>query len=152
MRAERRPRCESDDPASVRWMSGIENVTVHVDAPAKTVYDYVAQPTHLHEWAAGLAGSALTQEGDSWIADSPMGKVSVRFTPQNDFGIFDHTVTLPSGESVLNPVRVLPDGDTTCDVIFTVRQRDMSDEEFDRDLRAVRGDLNSLKAIIERPS
>jgi hypothetical protein len=39
---------------------------------------------------------------------------------RNDFGVLDHVVALPSGESVYNPLRVIPDGEAS-EVVFTLR-------------------------------
>ena len=70
---------------------------------------------------------------------------------RNPFGVLDHEVTLPSGEVVYVPMRVLPDGDG-CEVVFTVRRLpDMSDEEFARDAGLVQADLTRLKHVLERP-
>ena len=79
---------------------------------------------------------------------SPMGEVRVRFVPKNGLGVIDHDVILPSGITVTNPMRVLvhPEGS---EVVFTVRQIDLTDEEFDRDCRMVEEDLARLKAILE---
>lgn len=44
--------------------------------------------------------------------------------------MLDHVVTLPSGKSVYNPLRVIPDGDVS-EVVFTLRrQPGMTDEQF----------------------
>ena len=64
--------------------------------------------------------------------------------------MFDHNVTLPTGELVHNPIRVHPDGEG-CEVVFTVRRRPgMSEEEFARDAGLVAADLARLKGILER--
>lgn len=79
-----------------------------------------------------------------------MGRVVVVFTPRNEFGVLDHDVTLPSGQTVHNPMRVIADGDG-CEVVFTLRRRPgMSDEEFRRDGEAVSADLTALKRLMER--
>jgi hypothetical protein len=79
-----------------------------------------------------------------------MGRVVVDFTPRNDFGVLDHDVTLPSGETVHNPMRVLADG-PGCEVVFTLRRRPgMSDEDLHRDAEAVTADLTALKRLMER--
>lgn len=82
------------------------------------------------------------------VVDSPMGKVTVRFAARNNLGVLDHDVTLPSGTTVNNPVRVLthPDG---AEVVFTVRQIELTDEEFERDTRMVADDLVRLKNLLE---
>ncbi|SDE12548.1 Polyketide cyclase / dehydrase and lipid transport [Nocardioides lianchengensis] len=116
-------------------------------APAE-VYAYAADPDHLPAWAAGLAQAEVTREGDTLLVDSPMGRVTVRFVPANDLGVLDHDVTLPSGTTVTNPVRVLahPEG---AEVVFTVRQIELSDDEFENDVRTVAADLGRLRSILE---
>ena len=77
------------------------------------------------------------------------GSVTFTFTPRNDFGVLDHDVTLPSGQTVHNPLRVISDGDQ-CEVVFTLRQRpEMTDEDFARDADAVAKDLATLKSVVE---
>ncbi|WP_151525963.1 SRPBCC family protein [Serinicoccus kebangsaanensis] len=112
------------------------------------VYDYAADPQHLPAWAAGLAEGEVVDEGGSVVVHSPMGRVRVRFAPRNGLGVLDHEVTLPSGETVLNPMRVLPHPEGA-EVVFTVRQRDVSDEDFHRDVAAVEADLERLRAVLE---
>lgn len=125
------------------------HVSARVHRPAAEVYAYVADPTHLPEWAHGLTGS-ITREGDTWVADSPMGRVTVAFAPPNDLGVLDHDVTLPSGETFHNPFRVLPDGPTTCELVFTVRRPPgTTRDDFARDVTTVADDLNRLKERLE---
>nr|WP_040510973.1 polyketide cyclase [Gordonia soli] len=123
------------------------HLSVVIDAPADTVYRFAAEPDNLPRWAAGLA-SGVSRRGDLLVVDSPMGEVAVRFAPTNDYGILDHDVTLPSGEVVANPLRILPHPDGA-EAIFTVRQRDMSDDDFAADCAAVRRDLESLRSAVE---
>ncbi|MFE2055485.1 SRPBCC family protein [Streptomyces sp. NPDC059446] len=129
--------------------AGTRHLSIRVDRPAGQVYAYASEPSHLPEWAAGL-GASIEEIDGQWIADSPMGRVVVEFAPRNDFGVLDHHVTLPSGETVHNPVRVIADG-PGCDVVFTLRRRPgMSAEEFRSDEAAVSADLATLKRIVEQ--
>ncbi|MFC8230818.1 SRPBCC family protein [Streptomyces sp. NPDC057287] len=129
--------------------AGSRHLSIHIDRPAGQVYAYASDPSHLPEWAAGL-GAAVEETDGQWIADSPMGRVVVDFAPRNDFGVLDHHVTLPSGETVYNPVRVIADG-PGCEVVFTLRHRPgVSAEEFRSDEAAVSADLATLKRIVER--
>jgi hypothetical protein len=78
-----------------------------------------------------------------------MGRVGFAFVPRNEYGVLDHDVTLPTGEVVYNPMRVIADGNG-CEVVFTLRRRPgMSDEEFARDADAVAADLSRLKRVLE---
>ena len=77
------------------------------------------------------------------------GRVRVAFAERNPFGVLDHEVTLPSGEVIHIPMRVVPDGDGS-EVVFTLRRlADMSDQDFARDQGLVQADLTRLKRILE---
>jgi uncharacterized protein YndB with AHSA1/START domain len=126
-----------------------QHISIGIDRPVADVYDVASDPRNLPRWAAGLAGSTVETDGDQWFTESPMGRVTFRFTPRNDLGVLDHDVTLPSGETVYNPLRVIRDGEG-CEVVFTLRQRPaMGDEEFRRDADAVARDLATLKTLVE---
>lgn len=126
-----------------------QHISLHIDRPATAVYDFAADPLNLPKWAAGLAGSEVVNDGEQWFTESPMGRVTFTFAPRNEFGVLDHDVTLPSGETVYNPLRVISDGDG-CEVIFTLRQRpEMTDDDFERDAAAVAKDLATLKDLVE---
>ncbi len=127
--------------------------TVHVgttiDRSARKVYEYISDPRHLSDWAAGLANRPVERIEDQWIVDSPLGRIVVEFAPENDNGIADHVVTLPDGATMNNPLRVIPNSDG-CDVVFSVRrQENMSDSDFAEDVDAVRRDLDTLRSILE---
>ncbi|MGX1563945.1 SRPBCC family protein [Streptomyces sp. NPDC055506] len=126
-----------------------QHLGIPIDRPAQEVYDYVSDPRNVPGWAPGLARSIELVDG-RWVGESPMGRVVVVFTPRNEFGVLDHDVTLPSGQTVHNPMRVIADG-SGCEVVFTLRRRPgMSDEEFRRDAEAVSADLTGLKRLMER--
>jgi hypothetical protein len=116
--------------------------------PADEVYDYASDPVNLPQWTPGLA-SAVEKAGDRWFVETPMGRVGFAFVPRNRYGVLDHDVTLPTGEVVYNPMRVIPDGDG-CEVVFTLRRLpSMSEDEFARDAGLVAADLSRLKRILE---
>ena len=126
------------------------HVSTTINRPAGDVYDYASNPLNLSTWAAGLAQQVVQLVDGQWVVDSPMGRVAVAFAPSNDFGILDHDVTLPAGETVRNPMRVIPNGDG-CDVVFTVRRRpDVSQADFAADVDAVTADLATLRRLMER--
>ncbi|MDN3027663.1 SRPBCC family protein [Streptomyces sp. S.PB5] len=127
------------------------HLSTHIDRPAAAVYAYASIPSNWPEWAHGL-GSSMDEIDGQWISDSTAlgGRVAVAFTQKNEFGVLDHDVTLPSGEVIHNPVRVIRDGDG-CEVVFTLRRRPgMSDADFERDAAAVSADLATLKRLTER--
>ncbi len=129
-------------------MTESRHLTVSIARPAAEVYAWARDPAHLPQWAAGLATGVRLERGE-WVADSPMGRVLVRFVPVNEYGVLDHDVVLPDGTTVTNPLRVLPDG-AGCEVVFTVRRRPgMDDAAFEADAAAVTADLGTLQRVLE---
>jgi hypothetical protein len=125
------------------------HLSVPIARAAGEVYAYASDPAHIPQWAPGLAASVEEIDG-RWFAETPAGRASVAFAPINEFGVLDHDVTLPSGEVVHTPMRVIPDGDDS-EVIFTLRRRPgMSDEEYERDAGLVAADLARLRELMER--
>jgi hypothetical protein len=128
------------------------HVSVWMDVAPEIVYAIAADPEQLPRWASGLAAGGLRQTADGWVADSPMGQVTVEFAPANDYGVLDHVVRLPSGEAVYNPLRVIPagEGQPRCEVVFTVRrQPNQTDGEFESDVATVAADLDRLRELVE---
>jgi hypothetical protein len=124
-------------------------IHVPVNRPPAEVYGFVAEAQNLPQWASGLSRSELRREGRAWVADSPMGKVKIKFPPLNTYGVVDHDVTLPDGTTMTNPLRVQANDDGA-EVIFTLYRRPgMSDAEFEKDAATIRGDLGKLKYILE---
>jgi hypothetical protein len=124
------------------------HLSVSIDRPLGEVYDFLATPENWPTWAPGL-GTSIAKLNGEWVAESPMGRIKVAFVERNRFGILDHDVTLPSGETVRNHFRAVPNGDG-CELVFTLFQRaGMSEEMFAEDAKAVTRDLEQLKTILE---
>ncbi|GAA4750495.1 SRPBCC family protein [Amnibacterium soli] len=124
-------------------------VRVVIHASRSEVYDVARDLSALPAWAGGLASGAIEPlSDDALVVDSPMGRVTVVFAPRNEVGVLDHDVTLPSGDTVHNPMRVHahPHG---AEVVFTLQQGDASDEDLARDAALVQDDLHRLKALVE---
>ena len=126
------------------------HVSVSISRSVPAVYEFASDPANLPKWASGLSRSTtITHSENSWLIDSPMGQVKVRFADRNSLGVIDHEVTLPSGERVYNPLRVVPNG-TGSEVTFTIfRRSGESESDFDRDSQTVLRDLQKLKALLE---
>lgn len=125
------------------------HISVSINRSPDDVYEFASKYENLPKWAAGLSGSIKKENGE-WVADSPMGKIKIKFGDKNKFGILDHDVTLPNGEKIYNPMRVFPNNKGS-ELIFTLYQRsDMSDKMFDEDAKLVKGDMEKLKVLLEK--
>lgn len=128
----------------------VRHVTVSIQRTPDEVYRFACDPNNIPQWATGLAESIRELDGE-WVAESSsLGRLTVRFTEPNGFGVLDHDVVLSSGVTVHNPIRVLPNG-AGSEVVFSLfRQPGTSSAAFEEDARAVERDLRILKAILER--
>lgn len=124
-------------------------LSVTIAADPRRVYAFMHDPANIPRWAEGL-GRSVVQSGDVWVAETPQGKWTVRFAADNPFGVLDHYVRAGgTGPEIMNPVRVVPNGDGS-EVIFTVfQQPGVSDADFSADIEAVRRDLVLLKRVLE---
>lgn len=128
--------------------SSTRHIGERIARPAAEVYTFVADPGNLPRWSSGL-GSSIEQVGGEWVIQSPEGALHFEFVESNDFGVLDHRVTFPSGDTFYNPMRVVPYADGS-EITFSVRRfGDLSDADFERDVAAVSADLAKLKAVLE---
>lgn len=125
------------------------HLSVYIDRPVAEVYAFASDPANLPRWAPGR-GSSVIQIGGDWFVETPEGRVRVTFVAYNEFGVLDHEVLTPSGETVYVPLRAIAYG-SGCEVVFTLRRSPgMTDAEFERDTALVNGDLALLKKVLER--
>lgn len=125
-----------------------KNISITIDRPWNSSYRYISDPRNLTQWASGLGHSINKIDGD-WVADSPMGRIKIKFAEENKFGVLDHDVTLESGESFYNPMRVFENNEG-CEVVFTLfRRPDVTDENYENDALTIKKDLTKLKQILE---
>jgi hypothetical protein len=123
-------------------------ITCSINCSASDVYKFASNPANLPEWVQSFCLS-VKKDGDEWQMETPTGWVGIRFVPANEFGVLDHVVQLPDGQSVLNPMRVVANGDGS-EIMFTLFQLPgMDDHQFARDAEMVQADLQSLKAVME---
>lgn len=131
-------------------MHDVQHISVYIARRPAEVYEFASDPRNLPRWAAGLARSEVRRDGDAWVVDAAFGRARVRFVERNSFGVMDHDVTLESGVTVHNPMRVMPNGEGSEFVFTLIRQAGMSDTQFAEDKAAVQNDLKTLKALLER--
>jgi len=127
----------------------VKNISVNIDRSHESVYRFLANPENLPLWAQGLSQSKITQEGDFWVTDSPMGVVKLKFAEHNKYGVVDHAVNFPTAANTHIPLTVVKNAQG-CTVIFTLyRLPRMSDDNFKSDATLVESDLAKLKSVLE---
>ena len=122
-------------------------VSVSIQRLPAHVYAFVSNGDNLARWLTFC--TSVRRSRDEWVLDTPVGEMRFRFVPANELGVLDHHVTLPDGQEVLNPMRVVPNG-AGSEVVFTLFQLSgMSEEKFAEDVGMVKRDLAGLKAVLE---
>src|SRR5262245_15418478 len=111
----------------------VRHISVDIEVPPAEVYAFASDPRNLPRWATGLSDGTIEEVNDVWVATAPMGTVRIRFAAPNDLGVLDHDVTLESGVTVHNPMRVVPNGDGS-EVTFALFQLPgVTDEALETD-------------------
>lgn len=124
-------------------------LSVSINRSANEVYDFVSVPENFPLWASGL-GNSLQKTNGEWIAESQQGRVRIRFSERNEFGVLDHWVSAKPGLEIYIPLRVIAN-EGGSDLVFTLfRLPGMSDEQFAADAEWVMRDLVSLKNLLEK--
>ena len=126
----------------------VRKVCVSIERPPAEAYEFLSLPENFPKWASGLARS-LHKVGEEWIAETPQGRATVRFSERNSRGVLDHAVTLPDGTTLYIPLRVVAKG-TSCELVLTVfRRPGITDEMFAADADWVLRDLKAAKRLLE---
>lgn len=123
-------------------------ISITIDRPWRELYDAIWHPEAFPRWASGLSKSSLEKEGDHWMADGPEGRVKIRFTDHNAFGVMDHYVDTGAGPEIYVPLRIIANGDGAEVLLTLFRQPGVSDEQFATDAEWVSRDLAALRALM----
>jgi predicted dithiol-disulfide oxidoreductase (DUF899 family) len=118
-------------------MDEVQHLRIYIARRPTDVYEFASDPRNLPRWAGRLARSEVRMDGDVWLMDSPLGRVRVKFAERNALGVMDHDVTLESGVTIHNPMRVVPHGDGSEFMFTLIRQPGTTDEQFAADKAAV---------------
>lgn len=127
------------------------HLSIRIERPFEEVRAFSSDPANMQQWAAGLSGGLERRADGVWVGPGPgdVGEIVVRFAERNPFGVVDHEVTLPNGDVVSVPLRVIANADGS-EVVFTLfRLPAMTDEQLAEDRAAVEKDLATLKRVLE---
>ena len=125
------------------------HISISINCSKENVYGFASNPENFHEWLAFI--QSVSKKSDRiWNAESSLGKIEIELSKENEFGIIDHTVTLPDSTKVYNPLRVIENGKGS-EITFTLfKLPNKTQEEFNADSNLVKHDLETLKDILEK--
>jgi hypothetical protein len=129
-------------------MLAAHTLSVNINCPPGEVYEFLVNPQNLPQWAGGLCQS-VSQGDAGWLVQTPQGAMQIRFAEKNIFGVLDHYVSPAPGVEIYVPMRVLPNAGGSTLVFTLMRQPEMSDADYARDMQLVEQDLRKLKELLE---
>jgi hypothetical protein len=120
---------------------------VTLDAPAATVFEFLAEAENLPKWAVGFA-HAIRRDGDAWRLRTAQGEVGVRLVTDPALGTIDFHMSPAPDVEVVAYSRVIPGPDSAVYVFTQLRASGMPDAVFDGQVRALREELAVLQGIM----
>src|SRR3954462_10500473 len=119
------PQDRGDGKAAQRQttrMSVQPSAVVHISilTPPKSLVVFLSDMEKWKTWAQWIHSVARTSERD-WSLETEAGRMKIHFVESNSLGVLDHEVTLESGTTVFNSMRVLPNG-TGSELVMVVFQ------------------------------
>lgn len=125
-----------------------KTLSVEIKKQANEVYRFISNPKNLPQWAKGLCRS-VRKTKTQWILETASGPMKFRFAPKNKLGVLDHYVTPLFGRLIYVPMRVVPRGSASVVTLTIFWHKEMSEQEFERDMKLVQRDMGNLKTLME---
>jgi hypothetical protein len=123
--------------------------SIAVAISPEKLFDYLMDGTNWPKWASYTAKAARAKGPNTWVFESIAGPLTVTMKGDRATGVFDHTVSDSSGNSLLIPGRVMPAGGGAAFVLIFTRLPGVSDSQFEADLAHVDEELRALKRTLE---
>lgn len=125
-----------------------EVVHVSILVPPQRAFDFLADVNNWRTWAPWVRAAEKDSDRD-WTVDTDADTLHLRFVEANSLGVLDHTVTLASGVSVYNAMRVSPNGAGSELSMVVLQTPPATSQQFEQDVRAVRDDFARIKKVLE---
>jgi hypothetical protein len=126
-----------------------KTISIPIYRPYDEVYDFLAEPTNFPGWASNLGPDFIQIGENEWATTTRNGRVILRFSPRNTFGILDHQVFLEGKTPLTTPMRLI-ENDEGCEIIYTQLQRPgMTEEAFASEVEWVTTDFEALRSMLE---
>ena len=131
-------------------MNVYRSAVVHISilAPPESVTTFLSDMENWKTWAPWVHSVTRISARD-WNVETDTGPIKVHFVEPNSLGVLDHEVTLASGMTVFNSMRVVANGPGSELVMVVFQSPGISAKQFDKDVQAVTDDLARLKVAAE---
>ena len=126
--------------------SDTQSVTLPADYAE--VFDFLATPVNLPQWAVGFCRS-IRRDVDRWLVDTGHGEVLLRYVTDATLGVIDFHFTPAPGVEAVARSRVVPNG-VDAEYRFTQFQTPgMPDEVFAAQRTTLADELEILRRLFK---
>ncbi len=124
-----------------------ETITVVIPAPQSSIFNYMADPTNMPEWATDFC-QELREENGIYKAVTPMGEMIINIMANEETGVIDVYASADGKTDFPLATRVLalPDGQTAYTVTF-FQESGVPDENFQQQLGSLRKEMDNVKNL-----
>jgi hypothetical protein len=120
-------------------------VTAVVDAPAKDVFDYLADVENLPDWATQFARELKYEEGKAKVVNG-LGEFYFSIAADPDTGVIDMFAGPTEEDLAIFPTRVVPLSAGRTAFTFTMFQApEMPDELFESQYRSLLAEFENIR-------
>jgi hypothetical protein len=120
-------------------------VTTTLDAPARDVFDYLAEIENLPKWATEFARELKLEDGKAKVVNG-LGEFHFRITSDPATGVIDMHAGPAEDELALFPTRVVPLTTDRCAYTFTMFQAPgMPDDLFESQYESLLREFENIR-------
>lgn len=120
--------------------------SISIAAPPQTVFDLVADPSTLPQWAPGFA-RAIRPDGDQWIVENDQGEARILVRTSREHGTVDILSADEPSQGAYS--RVLPNG-TGSEYQFTLQfPQDAPEDAIALQMATVEAELEAVRSLCE---
>jgi len=122
---------------------------ISINASPDDVFAFVADARNLPQWAVGFCRSIRPDNGDRWIAATPLGEIPIWFECSADARTIDFHFEPAPGVVAIAFSRIMPNANG-CEYLFTQFQGEgMPDDVFDAQVHALIEELHVLRGVMQ---
>ena len=123
--------------------------TITINVPNDVLFAFLSDPLHMPQWAGAFC-SSVERSGDSWLAQTPLGKVKLACNSNQQSGIIDYEFKPALPIKIMLHSRVIADGSSS-QLVLTHYQIPFTPEDFfEKQKKKVSEQLVSLKSFMEK--
>jgi hypothetical protein len=132
-------------------MTTVVTLTVQISRPWQEVFEFVADPATMPQWAIHNVRSIRPLGDGVWEIETPRGAGHLIPSFEETHGILDHAFVDPREGRWDVPARVVPAGAGESVYMITLaKPAAMPEEAFAQGMTLVQDELQAMKRILER--